>query len=161
MKSIKRIIVIAGLVVLLASFSGCTELLGTINPLSITERLAAFMVALNADSRSPATILLNFGPEDDMTYYDTAKEDDYWENAFPSANTYAFTAGSDADLTAAPVNGYLTIPVDGALTTSSGGTLRTEYSFTMYQEASGNWLIFSIVEDPDGTNETLIRKLDF
>jgi len=147
-KSIPALIVLA----VILAVTGCSGLLGMLFPMTIEDRINLFMAAINDENRTPTAILLNFGPESDMVYYDAAQADTFWEDAFPAENTYGF-AITDETVTSA-------VEVAGTISTPSGGTIFTTYTFEMYQEESGNWLIKSIYEDPAGSNTMLIRKID-
>lgn len=155
MKLLRKITLFILVAAAVIAVSGCSGLLGWIMPFSIEERIVAFSLVLNAEDRNPDEILLNFGPQLSMEQYDNAKTTAYWEDAFPSEQTYSFlTEGLDTSDPEA-------VKVDAIITTESGGLLYTTYLFKMHEELSGNFLINAIYEDPDGTNEMLIRKADF
>ena len=163
----KRIILLLVAALIAVSLSGCGDLLNglfggdTPETLTVPQRVAAFADDLNDDNRTAAAILENFGPSGLMQQYDNAEDDAIFETAFPAADTHAFTIDPNADMTAITDDGYLEIAVDGTRTTTSG-TLPGEYTFTMYRETSGNWLIFSIIEIIDSTETIVInRALDF
>lgn len=141
----------------IVSLAGCEELLSSLNTgttdtstvLSITERIAAFAIDINADDRTADDILENFGPENSMTFYGTAAQDSYWD-IFPAAESQTFIVTDFSD----PLNVVVT-----GTTSDSDGNLLTEptYKFVMYQETSGNYLIQEIWEGED----YLIKKVKF
>ena len=155
MKNIRvKIAILAAGIVMAVSLTGCEELLGQLlgSNMTISQRIAAFETDINATTRSWETIIANFGPEADMTYYSAAKYDSYWDEAFPSAYTYSFTVTSSSN--------PLAVTVAGIKKNSSGNTIEEPtYTFRMYQEASGNYLIQEIWES--GVADPIIKAVDF
>jgi len=156
MKTFKRkTAVLLTAIVIASAFTACDDLLGLLgqnSTMTIDQRIASFSTAINSPTRSATDILANFGPESSMTYYDAAQVLSYWDTAFPDANQYTFTV-SDQTVTTAVV-------VTGTTENSSGNTIATPtYTFKMYQETSGNYLIQEIWET--GVTEALIKKIDF
>jgi hypothetical protein len=149
MKITKKLGVVLLLLILIGGLAGCAEALGWLFPLTIQERLGAFAVTLNSSERDATDILLNFGSATTMTDYDNAKYLTYWEDAFPAVNEYVFSVEDATDTTA--------VAVEVTIIASSGGELFRTYTFKMYEEASGNWLIDEITDGAD----PVFRKLDF
>ncbi len=139
-------------ILIMTSLTGCDALLDMLNSstaMTITERIASFSTAINADERSASTILANFGPASDMTEYQKAEALTYWD-IFPAEDSFTFTV-TDSSTPSAVV-------VPSTRTDSSGNNLGdTTYKFVMYQETSGNYLIKEIWED----TTYLIKKVKF
>jgi hypothetical protein len=136
-KTLKRIVITASLVILIASFAGCSLLADILGlPLTIEQRITAFSASINAESRTAADILANFIPVTDMDYGVQAATDTFWDALFDPDSTFEFDVTDKGDTNAVEVT---------MTETSSGNELDPVYlTFNMYEEASGNWLIEEI-----------------